>query len=105
MKALTEAKDKEIADLTAAKTETEANLQGAKDALATAEQSLADKQAQIDELTNDAGTEQNAGNAPENNGEGANIQKAQTGYPTWNDADPVGSKKAIEDYKRKNGIL
>lgn len=105
LKALTEAKDKEIADLTAAKTETEANLQGAKDALATAEQSLADKQAQIDELTNDAGTEQNAGNAPGNNGEGANIQKAQTGYPTWNDADPVGSKKAIEEYKRKNGIL
>lgn len=105
LKALAEAKDKEIADLTAAKTETEANLQSVKDALATAEQSLADKQAQIDELTNDAGVEQNAGNAPENNGEGANIKHAQTGYPTWNEADPVGSKKAIEEYKRKNGIL
>lgn len=105
LKALAEAKEKEIADLTAAKTETEANLQTTKDALATAEQSLADKQAQIDELTNDAGTEQNAGNAPTNNGEGANIKKAQTGYPTWNDADPVASKKAIEEYKRKNGIL
>ena len=105
LKALTEAKDKEIADLTAAKTEAEANLHGAKDALATAEQSLADKQAQIDELTNDAGAEQNAGNAPGNNGEGANIKKAQTAFPTWNAADPVGSKKAIEEYKRKNGIL
>lgn len=105
LKALSEAKDKEIADLTAAKTETEANLQGAKDALATAEQSLADKQAQIDELTHDAGAEQNAGNAPENNGEGANIKHAQTGYPKWNQADPVGSKKAIDEYKRKNGIL
>lgn len=105
LKALAEAKDKEIADLTAAKTETEANLQNVKDALATAEQSLADKQAQIDELTNDAGAEQNAGNAPENNGEGANIKHAQTGYPTWNEADPVGSKKAIKEYKRKNGIL
>ena len=105
LKALTEAKDKEIADLTAAKTETEANLQTAKDALATAEQSLADKQAQIDELTHDAGAEQNAGNAPENNGEGANIKHAQTGYPKWNQADPVGSKKAIDEYKRKNGIL
>ena len=93
-----EAHSKELSDLNA-------NLQSTKDALATAEQSLADKQAQIDELTNDAGTEQNAGNAPENNGEGANIKKAQTGYPTWNDADPVGSKKAIEEYKRKNGIL
>lgn len=105
LKALAEAKDKEIADLTAAKTETEANLQTAKDALATAEQSLADKQAQIDELTHDAGTEQNAGEAPENNGEGANIKHAQTGYPKWNQADPVGSKKAIDEYKRKNGIL
>lgn len=105
LKALTEAKDKEIADLTAAKTETETNLQTAKDALATAEQSLADKQAQIDELTHDAGAEQNAGNAPENNGEGANIKHAQTGYPKWNQADPVGSKKAINEYKRKNGIL
>lgn len=105
LKALAEAKDKEIADLTVAKTETEANLQTAKDALATAEQSLADKQAQIDELTHDAGAEQNAGNAPENNGEGANIKHAQTGYPKWNQADPVGSKKAIDEYKRKNGIL
>ena len=74
LNALAEAKDKEIADLTAAKTETEANLQSVKDALATAEQSLADKQAQIDELTNDAGVEQNAGNAPENNGEGVKVK-------------------------------
>lgn len=102
---LAEAKDKEIAQLTADKADAEANLQTAKDALATAEQTIADKQAQIDELTNDVGAEQNAGNAPENNGEGANIKHAQTGYPTWNEADPVGSKKAIEEYKRKNGIL
>lgn len=105
LKVLTEAKEKEIAELTAAKTEIEANLQTAKDALATAEQTIADKQAQIDELTHDAGTEQNAGEAPENNGEGANIKHAQTGYPKWNQADPVGSKKAIDEYKRKNGIL
>ena len=105
LNALAEAKGKEIAQLTADKTDAEANLQTAKDALATAEQTIADKQAQIDELTHDAGTEQNAGEAPENNGEGANIQHAQTGYPKWNQADPVGSKKAIEEYKRKNGIL
>ena len=74
LNALAEAKDKEIVDLTAAKTETEVNLQSVKDALATAEQSLADKQAQIDELTNDAGVEQNAGNAPENNGEGVKVK-------------------------------
>lgn len=70
LKALAEAKDKEIADLTVAKTETEANLQTAKDALATAEQTIADKQAQIAALTNEAGEELNSGDAPENNGEG-----------------------------------
>lgn len=105
LKALAEAKDKEIAQLTADKTDAEANLQTAKDALATAEQTIADKQAQIAALTNEAGEELNSGEAPENNGEGANIKHAQTGYPKWNQADPVGSKKAIEEYKRKNGIL
>jgi ClpP class serine protease len=105
LKALAEAKGKEIAQLTADKTDAEANLQTAKDALATAEQSLADKQAQIAALTNEAGEELNSGEAPENNGEGANIKHAQTGYPKWNQADPVGSKKAIDEYKRKNGIL
>ncbi|WP_294719409.1 hypothetical protein [Prevotella sp.] len=105
LKALAEAKDKEIAQLTADKTDAEANLQTAKDALATAEQTIADKQAQIVALTNEAGEELNSGEAPENNGEGANIKHAQTGYPKWNQADPVGSKKAIEEYKRKNGIL
>ena len=105
LKALAEAKYKEIAQLTADKTDAEANLQTAKDALATAEQTIADKQAQIAALTNEAGEELNSGEAPENNGEGANIQHAQTGYPKWNQADPVGSKKAIEEYKRKNGIL
>lgn len=70
LNALTEAKDKEIAQLTADKTDAEANLQTAKDALATAEQTIADQQAQIAALTNDAGVELNSGDAPENNGEG-----------------------------------
>lgn len=70
LKALAEAKDKEIARLTAEKTDAEANLQGAKDALATAEQTIADKQAQIAALTDEAGEELNSGEAPENNGEG-----------------------------------
>ncbi len=70
LNALTEAKDKEIAQLTADKTDAEANLQTAKDALATAEQTIADKQAQIAALTNEAGEELNSGEAPENNGEG-----------------------------------
>ncbi len=70
LKALAEAKDKEIAQLTADKTDAEANLQTAKDALATAEQTIADKQAQIAALTNETGDELNSGEAPENNGEG-----------------------------------
>ena len=70
LNALTEAKDKEIEKLTADKTDAEANLQTTKDALATAEQTIADKQAQIAALTNEAGEELNSGDAPENNGEG-----------------------------------
>lgn len=71
-------KEDELKALTEAKEKAEIEIQGAKDALATAEQSLADKQAQIDELTNDAGTEQNAGNAPENNGEGVKVKSLRT---------------------------
>lgn len=99
LKALAEAKDKEIADLTAAKTETEANLQTAKDALATAEQSLADKQAQIDELTHDAGTEQNAGEAPENNGEGVKAQTLRSFDPSKYKTN-VERREAFERFKR-----
>lgn len=71
---LAEAKDKEIAQLTADKADAEANLQTAKDALATAEQTIADKQAQIAALTNEAGEELNSGEAPENNGEGVKVK-------------------------------
>lgn len=74
LKALAEAKDKEIAQLTVDKTDAEANLQTAKDALATAEQTIADKQAQIAALTNEAGEELNSGEAPENNGEGVKVK-------------------------------
>lgn len=70
LNALIEAKDNEIAQLTADKTDAEANLQTAKDALATAEQTITDQQAQIAALTNEAGEELNSGDAPENNGEG-----------------------------------
>lgn len=71
-------KEDELKALTEAKEKAEIEIQGAKDALATAEQSLADKQAQIDELTNDAGIEQNAGNAPKNNGEGVKVKSLRT---------------------------
>ena len=78
LKALAKVKDKEIAQLTADKTDAEANLQTAKDALATAEQTIADKQAQIAALTNEAGEELNSGEAPENNGEGVKTPQLRT---------------------------
>ena len=78
LKALAKAKDKEIAQLTADKTDAEANLQTAKDVLATAEQTIADKQAQIAALTNEAGEELNSGEAPENNGEGVKTPQLRT---------------------------
>lgn len=99
MKDLAEAKDKEIADLTAAKTETEANLQGAKDALATAEQTIADKQAQIAALTNEAGEELNSGEAPENNGEGVKVQILRSFDPSKYKTN-AERKAAFERFKR-----
>ena len=97
-------KDEELNAAVAAKDQAEAELKETKDALATAQQSLTDTKAQVAELANEAGEEPEAGAAPESNGEGANVEYAQTAYPTWNAADPVASKKAIEEYKRKNGL-
>ena len=97
-------KDEELNAAVAAKDQAEAELKETKDALATAQQSLTDTKAQVAELANEAGGEPEAGAAPKSNGEGANVEHAQTAYPTWNAADPVASKKAIEEYKRKNGL-
>lgn len=71
-------KDDELKALTEAKEKAEIEFQGAKDALATAEQSLADKQAQLAALTNEAGEELNSGEAPENNGEGVKVKSLRT---------------------------
>ena len=73
-KALAEALDnhgKEMAEQTARLTETEANLKGAQDALTTAQQTIADRDEQIAALTAESGEEPEAGDAPQNNGEGA----------------------------------
>nr|DAH96815.1 MAG TPA: hypothetical protein [Caudoviricetes sp.] len=101
IKALNDAKEK--ADEEKAKVDEE--LKTAQSSLATAQQQLADKDAQIAELNANPGEEPAQGAAPENNGEGAQVETAKTGYPTWDPADPVGSKKAIEEYKRENGLL
>lgn len=101
IKALNDAKAK--ADEEKAKVDEE--LKTAQASLATAQQTIADKDAQIAELNENPGEEPAQGAAPQNNGEGAEVETAKTGYPTWNPADPVGSKKAIEEYKRENGLL
>lgn len=103
--ALTTKKNEEIATLTTDKAKVEEELKGAKESLATAEQTIVDKDAQIAALTEEAGKEPAAGTAPGNNGEGAQVTDPHTAYPTWNPSDPVGSKKAIEKYKRDNGLL
>lgn len=108
IKNLKEAKakaDEDIKALNEAKAKADEELKTAQASLATAQQTIADKDAQIAELNENPGEEPAQGAAPQNNGEGAEVETAKTGYPTWNPADPVGSKKAIEEYKRENGLL
>ena len=108
IKNLKEAKakaDEDIKALNDAKAKVDEELKTAQASLATAQQTIADKDAQIAELNENPGEEPAQGAAPQNNGEGAKVETAKTGYPTWNPADPVGSKKAIDKYKRENGLL
>lgn len=92
-------KDEEIATLTTAKSDVEAELQGAKETITAAEQQIADKDAQIAELTSGPGEEVDAGAAPANNGDGAKV-------PTLRSFDPskyktnVERKEAFERFKR-----
>ena len=92
-------KDDEMNALTEAKVQAEADLKGAKDALATAEQKIADMQAQIDDLTNEAGEETNAGAAPANNGEGVKMKELRTFDPSKYKTN-VERKAAFERFKR-----
>ena len=108
IKNLKEAKakaDEDIKALNDEKAKVDEELKTAQASLATAQQTIADKDAQIAELNENPGEEPAQGAAPQNNGEGAKVETAKTGYPTWNPADPVGSKKAIDEYKRENGLL
>lgn len=92
-------KDDEMNALTKEKAQAEADLKGAKDALATAEQKIADMQAQIDDLTNEAGEETNAGAAPANNGEGVKMKELRTFDPSKYKTN-VERKAAFERFKR-----
>jgi len=92
-------KDEEIAQLNEGKQNVEKELTGSKEALAAAEQKIADKDAQIAQLTNEPSEEQNAGEAPANNGEGAKVQSLRefdpSGYKTNTER-----KAAFERFKR-----
>lgn len=92
-------KDEEIASLAEGKSQVETELAGAKEALATAEQKVNDKDAQIDQLTNEPSEEQNTGDAPANNGEGAKVQTLREFDPTPYKTN-AERKAAFERFKR-----
>lgn len=92
-------KDEKIASLTKGKTKAESDLKGAKDALTTAEQTIADKDALIASLTNETGNEPEAGEAPANNGEGAKKQTLREFDPSLYKTN-VERKAAFERFKR-----
>ena len=92
-------KDEEINNLTSYKTNAETELKGIKDALATAEQTLADKDAQIEALNADTGDAPDAGAAPGNNGEGAKVTTLREFNPSSYRTN-AERKAAFERYKR-----
>lgn len=92
-------KDEEIVSLTEGKAKAESDLKGAQDALATAEQTIADKDAQIASLTNETGNEPEAGEAPVNNGEGAKKQTLREFDPSLYKTN-AERKAAFERFKR-----
>ena len=87
-----------ISELEAGAEAHSAEMEQIKGALATAEQTIADKDAQIAELSNDAGDEPEQGAAPQNNGEGAQVPEMKSGIPQFDPANPVESKAAIDAY-------
>ncbi len=88
---------KEVAEKALAEANEE--LANVKDALATAEQNLADKDAQIAALNEDAGDAPDAGNAPENNGEGAEVKTLREFDPSLYKTN-AERKAAFERFKR-----
>lgn len=94
-----EAHSKEMETLTAQHAEAVANLKGAQDALATAEQTIADKDAQIASLSDESGNEPEKGEAPENNGEGVKAKALREFDPSQYKTN-AERKAAFERFKR-----
>ena len=83
-------------------------MEGAKTALATAEQTIAERDqaiadlnANIEEMQNTPGNEPEAGATPDTNGEGAQAARQASNAPQW---DPNKSakenKEALDNYER-----
>lgn len=92
-------KDEEIASLTDGKAKAESDLQGAQNALATAEQTIADKDAQIASLSDESGKEPAKGEAPANNGEGAKVNGLREFDPSQYKTN-AERRAAFERFKR-----
>lgn len=92
-------KDEEIKNLTTGKEKAEADLQTAKDSLATANQTIADKDAQIKALGENPGEEPQQGAAPQNNGEGVQTPKLREFDPSLYKTNKE-RKEAFERFKR-----
>lgn len=94
-----EALNARIAELEAGAEAHAAEMQQLRESLATAEQTIADKDAQIAELSNDPGNEPEQGEAPANNGEGAKVNALRefdpSQYKTCSER-----KAAFEAFKR-----
>ena len=92
-------KDEEIASLTDGKAKAESDLQGAQNALATAEQTIADKDAQIVSLSDESGKEPAKGEAPANNGEGTKVNGLREFDPSQYKTN-AERRAAFERFKR-----
>lgn len=92
-------KDEEIKNLTTGKEKAEADLKTAQDSLATANQTIADKDAQIKALGENPGEEPQQGAAPQNNGEGVQTLKLREFNPSLYKTNKE-RKEAFERFKR-----
>ncbi len=93
------AQAEQIGALTEAKANLESELKGAQDALSTAEQTIADKDALIASLSDESGKEPEKGEAPANNGEGAKVNSLREFDPSQYKTN-AERKAAFERFKR-----